>query len=96
LFKGVQTNLSPKTGKKTKSTRYVEKDLVTDNPDDIVAFLYGPKYKARDIRTFDQALKAVKSSSFPYPNERKKIYKMTSDSLQKLGFPVPEELAKLL
>ncbi len=96
LFKGKQTNISAKTGKPTKSVRYLEKNLVSDNPDDVVKFLYGPRYNASSILTFDQALKAVMSPSFPHKQHRTEILKMASESIQNEGYPVPESLAKVL
>ena len=93
LFKGLQTNLSAKTGKPTKSTRYISKEKITNNPDEIVKFLYGSKYKASDILTFEQAFAAIKSNSFPYKSERKKIFKMASEGIQSAGYPIPEVLA---
>ena len=96
LHKGSQTLLSPKTGKVTKTPRALEKQLVSSSPDDIVSFLYGPNYKASDILTFEQALKAVKSQKFPHKQYRKEILQMTADGIQKKGYPVPESLAKEL
>jgi hypothetical protein len=96
LHKGSQTLLSAKTGKVTKTARALEKELVTNSPDDIVAFLYGSKYKANDILTFEQAFAAVKSPSFPHAKFRKEIYQMTADGIQNKGYPVPEALAKVL
>jgi len=96
LHKGRQTVLSPKTGKVTKTPRAIEKELVTNKPDDIVAFLYGDKYKANDILTFEQALAAVKSRNFPHSKFRKEIYQMTANGIQNKGYPVPESLAKVL
>ncbi len=96
LHKGKQTVLSVKTGKVTKTPRALEKELVTNNPDEIVAFLYGDRYKASDILTFEQALAAVKAQTFPHAKFRKEIYKMTADGIQKKGYPVPESLAKVL
>jgi hypothetical protein len=96
LFKGKQTNLSAKTGKPSKTTRYLEKNLVTDDPDEIVKFLYGPSYKASDILTFEQAFKAIMSPNFPHKAQRKEILEMASKSIQDLGYPIPESLAKEL
>ena len=95
LLKGKQTNVSAKTGKITKSNRYLEKELVTDKPDAIVRFLYGENYKANDILTFDQALAAIMSPSFPHKKNRKKILEMASKSIQNEGYPIPESLAKV-
>ena len=63
---GRQTNLSAKTGKITKTLRPLEKTNISTNPDEIVQFLYGKKYKAKDLLTFDACLKAVMSNDFPF------------------------------
>lgn len=94
LHRGKQTNISAKTGKPVKSTRYLEKELITDDPDEIVKFLYGDKYKANDILTFEQAFKAIKSVSFPHKNKRDEIFKMAAEGIQEAGYPIPEILAK--
>ena len=96
LHKGKQTVLSAKTGKVTKTPRAIEKELISSNPDDIVAFLYGDKYKAKDILTFEQALKAVLSKSFPHSKYRKEILDMTAEGIQTKGYPVPDSLAKVI
>lgn len=96
LHKGKQTLLSPKTGKVTKTARAIEKELIMTNPDDIVAFLYGDKYKAKDILTFEQALRAILSKSFPHAKYRKEILDMTAKGIQTKGYPVPESLAKVI
>lgn len=89
---GRQTNLSPKTGKITKTLRPIEKKTVTMNPDEIVAFLYGEKYKAKDLLTFEACLKAILSNNFPYKNQRNVILKGTAETLQNEGYPVPDAL----
>jgi hypothetical protein len=94
LSKGTQTRLSAKTGKIVKGTRPLTKNDISDEPDDIVKFLYGEKYKARDILTFDDALNAIMSNDFPYKKQRKTILKAASESIQKKGFPIPKQMAK--
>lgn len=96
LMFGRQTNVSAKTGKIVKSVRSIEKKTISFDPDEIVAFLYGPKYKAKDILTFEQCLKAILSPSFPNKSKRKLIFSSTAEGLQSKGVPVPEMLAKLI
>lgn len=94
LQKGVQTRISPKTGKVVKSRKTIEKSDITDSPDDIVKFLFGDKYKAKDILTFDQALSAILDPSFPFKEHRKTILTFASEELQQRGYPIPERLDK--
>jgi hypothetical protein len=93
---GTQTNISPKTGKIVKAVRTLDNKTVSNNPDEIVSFLYGKKYKAKDVLTFEAALKAVMSKDFPFPDKRQIILKGVSESLQSQGYPIPEILAKLI
>ena len=98
LQKGTQTLKSPKTGKITKTAKKVQPaDLLSNDPDTIVSHLFGSKYKASDILTFDNALDAIKSASFPHKKHRKAIYKMAKDGiLKKKKYPVPESLDNLI
>lgn len=96
LHKGRQSALSPKTGKVVKTPTTYDKELLTSSPEEIVTFLYGPRYKPSDILTFEQAFKAVMSKSFPHAKYRKEILDMTAQGIQKKGYPVPEILAKVI
>lgn len=93
---GSQTNLSAKTGKITKTLRPLEKTNITMNPDEIVAFLYGKKYKAKDLLTFDNCIKAIMSKDFPFPDQRQIIFKGTAETLQREGYPIPDSLEKVM
>jgi len=97
LQKGTQTLKSPKTGKITKTAKKVKPaELLSDDPDTIVGYLFGTKYKASDLLTFEQALDAIKSASFPHKKHRKAIYKMAKDGILKKKYPVPESLDSLI
>jgi hypothetical protein len=96
LHKGRQSRLSPKTGKVVKTPTTYDKELITSSPEEIVAFLYGSRYKPNDILTFEQAFKAVMSKSFPHAKRRKEILKMTAQGIQNKGYPVPNSLAKVI
>jgi len=96
LHKGSQTLLSPKTGKVVKSPTVKSKEHVSDDADTIVKVLYGDKYEANDILTFEQGFKAVMSPSFPHKKHRKEILDMTATGIKDKGYPVPDILANEL
>lgn len=96
LHKGSQSLLSPKTGKIVKSPTVVSKEHVTNDADTIVKILYGDKYVANDILTFEQAFKAVMAQSFPHKKYRKEILDMTATGIKDKGYPVPDILANEL
>ena len=96
LHKGKQTLISPKTGKVVKTPSVVDKQHVSNDPDEIVRVMYGHKYKAEDILTFEQAFKVIMSTDFPHRKYRKEILQMTADGIKAKGYPVPEALAKEL
>lgn len=96
LHRGTQSLLSPKTGKVVKSPTVVSKEHVSGDPDTIVKVLYGDKYVANDILTFEQAFKAVMSPSFPHRKHRKEILEMTATGIKDKGYPVPDILANEL
>lgn len=95
LERGSQT-LIGKSGKITKNPKTLDKKQISDDPDYIVSFLYGSHLKANNILTFEDALKAIMSPSFPHKKYRKQIYKMASDGIQSKGYPIPESLSVLL
>lgn len=96
LHKGSQTLLSPKPGKVVKTPTVVSKEHLSDDPDTIVKMLYGDKYTANDILTFEQAFKAVMSNNFPHKKYRKEILQMTATGIKDKGYPVPDILGKEL
>lgn len=93
---GTQTNISDKTGKIVKAIRTLDNKTISNNPDEIVAFLYGKKYKANDLLTFESCLKAIMDKDFPYKDKRQVILKSVAESLQRDGYPVPDALEKAL
>jgi flagellar basal body rod protein FlgB len=93
---GTQTNISPKTGKIVKAVRTLDNKTISNNPDEIVAFLYGKKYKANDLLTFEACLKAVLDNGFPHKDKRQIILKTTAEALQREGYPIPESLEKAM
>lgn len=93
---GTQTNISSKTGKIVKAVRTLDNKTVSNNPDEIVAFLYGKKYTANELLTFEACLKAVMDNDFPHKDVRQIILKTTADALQREGYPLPSALEKAI
>jgi hypothetical protein len=93
---GTQTNISDKTGKIVKAVRTLDNKTISNNPDEIVAFLYGKKYKANDLLTFEACLKAVMDNGFPHKDKRQIILKTTAEGLQRDGYPIPAALEKAM
>ncbi len=93
LMKGTQTRMS-KAGNIVKTLKTLTKDEITKDPDEVIKFLFGPKWKAKDILTFDQAITAMFSKQFIHKKKLPVMSKMLVDSLIKSGYPIPKILAK--
>lgn len=91
LMRGKQTRRNAK-GKLTKNWTTVEKDVVTDVPDDVAKVLFGPKARAEKLRTFDQVWKAIHSDDFPWAEHLEDIIKMTKEGIRKKGLKMPDVL----
>jgi hypothetical protein len=91
---GKQTRVSAKTGKVVKTRRSFDKKTITNKPDEIVKYLFGDKYTANQILTFEDAYKAVMSKDFPHKSIRKKVFQEFAKTVQSKGYPVPKEVDK--
>ena len=96
LDRGVQTNISAKTGKVVKATTMLSRENLSKDPNAIIELLFGKGHKAADVLTWEQAFKALTSKSFPHKALVPAIAKETAESLNNIGVPVPPELDKLL
>lgn len=96
LDRGIQTNISPKTGAVTKKTTMLARENLTKDPDAIIKMLFGPKYRAKDILTWEQAFKALLDPAFPHKAILNHIIRETADSLNEIGVPIPPELDRVL
>ena len=98
LGKGLLRGMQSRKGKRglVKNAKTLEKTLVSNNPQEVVTMLFGPKYKPNDILTFEQALEAILSPKFVYNKQLKKILKMTADGILKKGYPIPDSLERVL
>lgn len=96
LYKFVQSYRSPKTNNITKSKIIISRELISDNPDEIIVLLFGPKYKANDILTIDDAWKAFLDDDFPLKNYRKDIVTKTIEYLKNLKTDYPPYMDEYL
>jgi hypothetical protein len=94
LLKGAQSAMG-KTGI-TKTVKTLDKVLVDNNPDDTVKMMFGPNFTAHTNLTWEDTFKNIMSPDFVYKNKLKEILKMTKDGIISKGYPVPEELDKLV
>ena len=96
LSKAVQTLRSPKTGKVTRTKTMKSSKLVSANPDEIAALLFGKGVKADDIQTIDDIWKHFLSDRFPYPERRKQIAKDIVEDYETRGFAYPSYIKDYL
>ena len=84
--------LKKKPGKKQllKSYHTVEKNLVSDDPDEVCKLLFNRS--AKRCSTFDGVLDAILDAKFPYADVRKDILAMAAEGLRKKGLKVPSSL----
>lgn len=92
LLRGKQTRLGV-SGKPTKSWRTIgDKELVTNNPDEISAKLFGKNYKAKDLLSFNQVYDAIMDKNFPHKEHREKILSMATDGIKNKKLKLPKQL----
>ena len=95
LCHGTQTCLSQKTGRVIKTPTILSKSLFSNDPDVVAKFLYGNHVDATEILTFEDALRQLNSSTFPYKKQRDSILKDTIRGIRDKGYPVPDILLNM-
>jgi len=75
-----------------KSKKKLNTKTVLTNMDDVAEYIFGPKYKFKDIETFEKIWKAFNSSSFKWKNKRKEIIKSYTQTLDRMKMELPSEL----
>lgn len=97
LTRGLMKVVQSREGKTgiVKNFKTIDRELVSQNPQEIVNILFGAKYSPSDLLTFESVLKAIMSKNFPLPEARKNIIKDTENTLLELGYPIPEVLSRI-
>lgn len=91
LLKGVQTK-EGKTGNILKSAKTISKEFYSNDVDEIVKMLFGANVTPKDVLTFEGALAAINSNSFPYKSKRKDILKLAAEGIANKGLKIPDSL----
>jgi hypothetical protein len=58
--------------------------------------MFGPNFTSHTNLTWEDTFKNIMSPDFIYKNKLKEILKMAKDGIISKGYPVPEELDKLV
>lgn len=86
---GVQTAVSPKTGKALKKNICLQKTLISNKPKKIIEYLYGNTYEIEDLLTFEQCIEAVMKPSFIHGEKRTAILNEFVSTMKKKGYDIP-------
>jgi hypothetical protein len=92
LFNATQSRMG-KRGKVLKGFSTIGKDLVTNDPDEVVSRLVGPKFKASDLLTFDSLYDAIMSKDFVFPEKREAIINSALKGITKKELTIPDQLS---
>jgi hypothetical protein len=91
LLKGVQSRLG-KRGKVVKALTTLNKELMYNDPEEVVKVLFGPSFTPSQMLTWEDALSAVTSDDFIYKDKLDDIMKMTIKGIKDKGYPIPTSL----
>ena len=75
-----------------KNPKVVSKEPITRVPLEVVRFLLGPTFDLTDVDSFEKIYKAVNSGAFAHKKYKQQILAKLTDSLEKQGLPLPDEL----
>lgn len=79
------------TNEKGKRVKLKVRKVIGDM-DKLAKFLFGSKYKFRDIDSFEKLLKLMKSKNFLFRKMNKKIFDAYKTTLTRFKLPIPKEL----
>ena len=87
LSKGLFLVNKSKQGKRGIKKNYsnTSKEFLTDDPDEIVKFLFGESFNAKDVDTFEKTLELINTKEFKYSEKLDKILKDLKEGLSKKG-----------
>lgn len=90
LMKAVQT-IEGKKGL-LANPKTLDKALISNNPQEVVSLILGPKFKSSDMISFESVYAAIMSNEFLYKEHRTSIFKDAAKGLQTMGLALPKEL----
>ena len=87
-----------KQGKKglLKKGKEISRKFLSKDPQQVIDVLLGPKFKAGDIKSFEDIWAAVTSKDFIHKKYLKQIVQRSAEDIEKKGYPIPEEYKKYL
>lgn len=95
LLKGIQS-YEGKNGL-VKNPKTLSKEVVSDDKTLVTKLLFGEDIDPMEIRSYEGIMKVVNDSKrFKFYKNRKEIFKEVASGILKKGYPIPEDLEKLL
>lgn len=79
------------TNEKGKRVKLKVRKIIGDM-DKLAKFLFGSKYKFKDIDSFEKLLKLMKSKNFLFRKMNRKIFNAYKTTLTRYKLPIPKEL----
>jgi hypothetical protein len=94
LGKGILSGEQSRMGKKgiVKTVKTLNKEILSQNPEEAVTMFFGPDFKPNDMLTWEQAFAAIMDSDFIHADHRQEILQMTKQGILNKGYPIPPEL----
>ena len=95
LSKGLMEGIKSRKGKKKalmKNFSTTEKKLITDDPEKITKMMFGSKFNASQVETFDGTLKVIRSEDFQYHDQVSKILDLAKKGITDKGLKLPDSL----
>jgi len=91
LMTGTRSRVNTK-GKVGKNFATVDKKVISTDPENICKLMFGKDITPKQCSTFDGALKAINSDSFPFIDKREDILKLTLKGIKNKNLKVPKSL----
>jgi len=93
LMVGKQSTIKGKKGQDLKGKKTTDKRVLTDDPDEVTAILFGKHIRAAHLNHFDGVWKALTNSKFPYADKQSEIFKQIKTGIVGKKLKLPEVLA---
>lgn len=77
-----------------KNGKEVSRKFLSQDPQGVIDVLLGPKFKAKNILSFEDIWKAINSKDFLWKDHLLEIKKRVIDDIDKKGYPLPPAVRK--